>query len=79
MAMTAKLRGLYAITPEYADGSAMLADIEAALAGGCRIVQFRDKLSDAPERVLRARALRDSGGDPSQARALRCECGWRHE
>ncbi|MBK8320015.1 MAG: thiamine phosphate synthase [Betaproteobacteria bacterium] len=57
--MTAKLRGLYAITPEYADGSAMLADIEAALAGGCRIVQFRDKLSDAPERVLRARALRD--------------------
>ena len=59
MAMTAKLRGLYAITPEYADGSAMLADIEAALAGGCRIVQFRDKLSDAPERVVRARALRD--------------------
>ena len=59
MAMTAKLRGLYSITPEYADGSAMLADIEAALAGGCRIVQFRDKLSDAPERVLRARALRD--------------------
>lgn len=59
MAMSAKLRGLYAITPEYADGSAMLADIEAALAGGCRIVQFRDKLSDAPERVLRARALRD--------------------
>ena len=59
MAMSAKLRGLYAITPEYADGSAMLADVEAALAGGCRIVQFRDKLSDAPERVIRARALRD--------------------
>ena len=59
MAMTANLRGLYTITPEYADGSVMLADIEAALAGGCRIVQFRDKLSDAPERVLRARALRD--------------------
>ena len=59
MAMTAKLRGLYAITPEYADGSVMLADVEAALAGGCRIVQFRDKLSDAPERVVRARALRD--------------------
>ena len=59
MAMTAKLRGLYAITPEYADRSLLLADVEAALAGGCRIVQFRDKLSDAPERVLRARALRD--------------------
>jgi thiamine-phosphate pyrophosphorylase len=37
----------------------LLADVEAALAGGCRIVQYRDKLSDAPERVLRARALRD--------------------
>lgn len=59
MAMTAKLRGLYAITPEYADGSVMLADVEAALAGGCRIVQFRDKQSDAPERVARARALRN--------------------
>ncbi len=59
MAMTARLRGLYAITPEYADGSVMLADVEAALAGGCRLVQFRDKLSDAPERVVRARALRD--------------------
>jgi len=59
MAMSAKLRGLYAITPEYADGSLLLADVEAALAGGCRIVQFRDKLSDAPERVVRARALRD--------------------
>lgn len=55
--MANKLRGLYAITPESADGHQLLASIEAALAGGCRIVQFRDKLSDAPERVRRARAL----------------------
>jgi thiamine monophosphate synthase len=54
MAMTAKLRGLYAITPECADGSRLLADVEAALAGGCRIVQFRDKLS----RCTRARCPR---------------------
>jgi len=55
--MSIKLRGLYAITPECTNGHQLLASIEAALAGGCRIVQFRDKLSDAPERVRRARAL----------------------
>jgi len=57
--MRDKLRGLYAITPEYAEGRQLLAEVEAALAGGCRILQFRDKQSDAPERVRRARALRD--------------------
>ena len=57
-AMTNKLRGLYAITPEYADGSRLLADTEAALAGGCRIVQYRDKTCPMPERVSRTRALR---------------------
>lgn len=57
--MNHKLRGLYAITPERADGWQLLADIEAALVGGCRLVQFRDKLNDAPERVRRARALRE--------------------
>lgn len=54
-----KLRGLYAITPEAADGTRLLADVEAAMAGGCRIVQFRDKLSAMPERAARARALRE--------------------
>jgi thiamine-phosphate pyrophosphorylase len=54
-----KLRGLYAITPEQADGVRLLADVEAVLAGGCRIVQFRDKSSTTPERVARARALRE--------------------
>ncbi|MBS1145246.1 MAG: thiamine-phosphate diphosphorylase [Proteobacteria bacterium] len=56
--MNSKLRGLYAITPEYDDGARLLADVEAALAGGCRIVQYRDKTSDMPECVARARALR---------------------
>ncbi|HXE41081.1 MAG TPA: thiamine phosphate synthase [Azonexus sp.] len=53
-----KLRGLYAITPECADGARLLADVEAALAGGCRLVQFRDKDGAMAERVARARALR---------------------
>lgn len=56
--MRPKLRGLYAITPEAADGARLLADVEAALAGGCRIVQLRDKESGMPERLARAHALR---------------------
>jgi len=54
-----KLRGLYAVTPDCTDGSRLLADVEAALAGGCRIVQYRDKLSTMPEQVARAQALRE--------------------
>ncbi len=54
----AELRGLYAVTPEAADGALLLRQVEAALAGGCRIVQLRDKLSKMSERVARAHALR---------------------
>ena len=56
--MPNKLRGLYAITPECADGIQLLNNIEAVLSGGCRIVQYRDKQSAMPEQVVRARALR---------------------
>ncbi len=54
-----ELRGLYAVTPDCADGARLLADVEAALAGGCRLVQYRDKLSAMPEQICRARALRE--------------------
>lgn len=57
--MSNKLRGLYAITPETGDGERLLAGVEAALAGGCRLLQYRDKLSAMPERVSRAHALRE--------------------
>ena len=56
--MAAKLRGLYAVTPECRDPDRLLADVEAALLGGCRFVQYRDKTSAAHERVARAHALR---------------------
>ena len=56
--MTIELRGLYAITPEAASADALLADVAAALAGGCRWVQFRDKQNAMDERLARARALR---------------------
>lgn len=54
-----ELRGLYVITPERAERARLLADLGAALAGGCRLVQYRDKTSPMPERVARARALRE--------------------
>ena len=57
--MPHKLRGLYAITPEQADRARLLADIDAALRGGCRIIQYRDKTSLPAERVARARQLRE--------------------
>jgi thiamine-phosphate pyrophosphorylase len=57
--MPLNLRGLYAVTPERADGARLLAEVEAALRGGCRLLQFRDKESSMPERVARARALRN--------------------
>lgn len=54
----ADLRGLYAITPDQPDRQRLLAEVEAALIGGCRIVQYRDKLSAMPEKVARGRALK---------------------
>ena len=57
--MKNKLRGLYAITPETGDRTDLLSRVDAALSGGCRILQYRDKLSAMPERVARARALRE--------------------
>jgi thiamine-phosphate pyrophosphorylase len=57
--MGRKLRGLYAITPDHTDGTRLLIEVEAALAGGCRMLQYRDKTSAMPECVARARALRE--------------------
>jgi len=52
------LRGLYAITPGGVAPSALLARVGAALAGGARLVQYRDKDADAVQRGELARALR---------------------
>ena len=57
--MTPDLRGLYAITPECTDRALLLQQVEAALRGGCRLLQYRDKSSQPSERVARARALRE--------------------
>jgi thiamine-phosphate pyrophosphorylase len=46
------LRGLYAVTPDREDADRLLADVGAALDGGCRVVQYRNKTAD---RALRCR------------------------
>ena len=54
------LRGLYAITPDAIDKEILLSRVEAALRGGARIVQYRDKQGGAVARAETARALRAS-------------------
>lgn len=53
--MTARLRGLYAVTRP---GPDLLADVAAALRGGARVVQYRDKGGDAERRLDEARQLK---------------------
>ncbi|GGJ97043.1 thiamine phosphate synthase [Pseudomonas matsuisoli] len=55
-----KLRGLYAITDSalLADGK-LLPYVEAALRGGARLLQYRDKTHDQARRLREAEALRD--------------------
>lgn len=51
------VRGLYAITPEDADTVRLCARVGAALRGGARIVQYRNKLLTAGEQRIQAEAL----------------------
>jgi len=49
--------GLYAITLETADTEKLLAQVEAALAGGIAAVQYRDKSDDVARRHEQASEL----------------------
>ena len=49
--------GVYAITPETADTARLLAQVEAALAGGVAAVQYRDKSTDVARRHEQASEL----------------------
>ena len=51
------LSGLYAITPDGLPAQTLLDQVTAALRGGVRLVQYRDKTADAPRRAELARAL----------------------
>lgn len=56
-----KLRGLYAITDStlLADGR-LLPYVDAALRGGARVIQYRDKSTDEARRLREADALREA-------------------
>lgn len=57
MAVHAAIAGLYAVTPEGTDDDALLERCAQAIAGGARILQFRDKGADQARRVRLAGAL----------------------
>ena len=51
------LRGLYAITDSQLLAGRFLSHVEAALEGGVRLLQYRDKSDDAARRLREAEAL----------------------
>ena len=57
MAVPRRVAGLYAVTPEHLDEEPLLARAGQALAGGARVLQFRDKSADRAQRTRRALAL----------------------
>ena len=55
--MKRAISGLYAVTPDIADTPALIVVAEAALAGGARLLQYRNKQAPATLRLAQARAL----------------------
>lgn len=52
------LAGLYVVTPDLADTTLLLDQVRAALAGGARLVQYRNKTADENLRYEQAMLLR---------------------
>jgi thiamine-phosphate pyrophosphorylase len=57
MSKASRLRGLYAITDRQLCGGRLLESVSAAIAGGARIIQYRDKSGDSERRQAEATAL----------------------
>ena len=51
------ISGLYAVTPDADDTPDLLARVEAALAGGARLLQYRNKTASTALRLVQGRAL----------------------
>ncbi len=56
--MNPLIAGLYAITPDIADTDTLLLRTRAALTGGARVLQYRNKTASAALRCEQAKALR---------------------
>jgi thiamine-phosphate pyrophosphorylase len=52
------LRGLYAVTPDAADTDALLAQVAEAIAGGARLIQYRNKTAPPELRLAQAQRLK---------------------
>ncbi len=52
-----RIRGLYAITPDLADTGALACRVRSALAGGARLIQYRNKSAAEQTRLDQARML----------------------
>lgn len=57
MTAHARIRGLYAVTPDEPDTGRLLAMVGEALQGGARAVQYRNKPADARLRLAQVEAL----------------------
>lgn len=57
MKPTARINGLYALTPDWADSTKLVNSVRAALAGGVRLVQYRNKCADPQLKKNQAAAL----------------------
>ena len=55
--MKPQLTGLYAVTPDMEDTPELLSKVEAALAGGARVLQYRNKAASPALRLVQGRAL----------------------
>lgn len=55
--MKQRVAGLYAVTPDIADTTELLARVEGALAGGARLLQYRNKAANPALRLVQGRAL----------------------
>lgn len=55
--MNSQIAGLYAITPDIADTDTLLLRTRAALSGGVRVLQYRNKTGSPALRSIQAKAL----------------------
>jgi thiamine-phosphate pyrophosphorylase len=52
-----RITGVYAVTPDEPDTGVLVDKVGAALAGGAKLIQYRNKIADAALRVAQAAAL----------------------
>jgi thiamine-phosphate pyrophosphorylase len=59
LSLNARIKGLYAITPDEPNTAELLRKAKLALLGNARVLQYRNKLADSALRLKQARALRE--------------------